>query len=80
MNTKKAGRPIKPTRHWLIQARHDSGKQFKELANEIGVSQQAISNWELGKRTPTPRLAKKCAIILGFEWTRFYEDIPQETG
>lgn len=67
-------RPVKPIRHWLIQARHDSGKQFKELAKEMGISQQAISNWEVGKRTPKPKLAKKYAQILGFDWTKFYEE------
>ena len=75
-----AGRPLGKTRHWLIQARHDSGKQFKELAKEIGVSQQAISNWETGKRTPKPKLAKKYAQLLGFEWTKFYEETNNQSS
>ena len=74
LNKKSVGRPLSPTRHWLIQARYDSGKQFKELVKEMGVTQQAISNWETGKRTPRTKLAKKYAEILGFDWTKFYEE------
>lgn len=73
-------RPLSRKRHWLIQARYDSGKSFKELAKETGVSQQAITNWEVGKRRPRPEIAKRYAQILNFDWTKFYEnDIqPQE--
>ena len=74
-------RPIKSNRHWLIQARHDSGMTFSELAKKVGVSQQAISHWETGKRTPKPKSAQKYANILGFEWTKFYEEnILSKTG
>lgn len=69
-----AGRPPKPTRHWLIQARHDSGMSYKEIAEVIGVTQQAIYYWETGQRTPSPKMAKKMSKVLNIDWTRFYED------
>ncbi len=69
-----AGRPIRKTRHWLIQARHDSGKTFEQLSQELGITKQAIYYYESGERTPNPKLAKKIAKVLNFDWTKFYEE------
>ncbi len=69
-----AGRPPKPTRHWLIQARHDKGITHSQLAKELEVTPQAVFYWESGQRTPNPKLAQKLARILGFKWTKFYEE------
>lgn len=33
-----------------------------------------ISKIELGERRPSVEVAKKIAAVLGFDWTRFYED------
>lgn len=69
-----AGRPRKPIRHWLIQAKVDKGLTYPELAKEIGVTPQAIFYWERGERTPKPETAKKISKVLGLDWTRFYEE------
>lgn len=69
-----AGRTLKPTRHWLIQARHDSGMSYSEISKAIGVTSQAIYYWEVGERTPSPKMAKKLSKVLGFDWTKFYEE------
>ncbi len=69
-----AGRKPKPIRHWLIQARQEKGKTRPQIARELNVSSQIIQYWESGQRTPSPPIAKMYAQILGFEWTRFYED------
>ena len=73
-NKKSAGRPPKPTRHWLIQLRQEKSKTRPQIAKELNVSTQIIQYWESGLRTPRPPIAKKYARVLGFDWTRFYED------
>lgn len=67
-------------RKWLIEARLNSNKNQKDIALELGVTQQAIFNWENGSRTPNPNLAKKIAKILNFDWTKFYEEKTKEGG
>lgn len=61
-------------RKWLTGFRLASGKTFKELSKEIGVTPQFLYYLETGERTPSTKLAKKIAKILGFEWTKFYEE------
>ena len=58
-------------RTWLIELR-DKGSQL-EIAEAAGISQNFYSWIEKGKRTPRPDVAKKIAVVLKFEWTRFYE-------
>lgn len=72
--TKTIGRPARPIRHWLIQARQDSNKTYPQLSKEIGVTSQAIYYWEVGARTPSPRKAKKVGKVLNIDWTKFYDD------
>lgn len=61
-------------REWLIKARNDLGMSQLDIAKELEITQQAILNWENGLRTPKPKLARKLAKILNFDWTKFYED------
>lgn len=72
----------KKIRHWLIQKRMDSEMTFKEISQKVGVTPQCLYYWEVGERTPSPKCAKTLANVLGFEWTRFYDDISsnQEGG
>jgi len=66
-------------RTWLIMLRGD--KSQIEVAESAGISQNFYSWIELGKRTPRPDVAKKIADVLGFDWTKFYEDEDlQSTG
>lgn len=44
------------------------------VANAIGIAQPSYYEFEKGISTPKPENAKKIAAVLGFEWTRFYED------
>lgn len=41
------------------------GYSQKELADLIGVSEQTISNWEVGRSTPSLVKWKKAAEVLG---------------
>ena len=60
-------------RKWLTKAREDKGMTQQQLGNALGLTRAGCSLYELGKRTPSPDMAKKIAEILGFDWTRFYD-------
>ena len=59
-------------RKWLIEIR--KGRTQAQIAKAVGISQQMYSAIELGERRPSIEVAKKIAAVLGFDWTRFYED------
>lgn len=40
----------------------------------VGISRAGYANIENGKRLPSVPVAKKIAAVLGFDWTRFYEE------
>ena len=61
-------------REWLIAFRKAKNLTQQELAEAIGISQISLSTYEQGIRTPKPQIAKKIARVLGFNWTKFYED------
>lgn len=49
----------------IRELRHDANMTQDELAKKIGVSTQAISNYELGKRQLTLSRAVAIALALG---------------
>lgn len=50
----------------LKQARKKCGGYTqKELAELVGVTEVTVSNWETGKTSPSIRLWKKLASVLG---------------
>ncbi len=59
-------------RKWLIELR--KGYSQTQIAEAAGISQQMYSAIELGERRPSVEVAKKIASVMGFNWTRFYED------
>ena len=59
-------------RDWLIDARGNITQ--KDIAQQCSISQNYYSWIEIGERTPSVETAKKIAKVLGFDWTRFYED------
>lgn len=61
-------------RDWLVDLRIAAGKSQNEVATSAEISQPAYSYIEAGTKTPTVGTAKKIAAVLGFEWTRFFED------
>lgn len=58
--------------NWLVEIRGDRS-QYK-IAEDIGIAQSTYASIEVGSRQPSVRMAKRIAIALGFEWTRFFED------
>ena len=60
-------------RNWLKKIRKDAGFTQIKLADKVGITRQMISAIEKGAG-PHPNTAKKIAAVLGFEWTRFFEE------
>jgi len=46
----------------------------QQLAELVGVDRTLISKIESGAATPSVTTAKRIAAVLGFKWTRFFED------
>jgi len=62
-------------RHWLKELRSESGNMTQEqLAKKVGISRTMITEIENGNANPSVKVAKKIASVMGFNWTRFYED------
>ncbi len=59
---------------WLRQLRKKKGLQQKQIARMVGIGQSGYSMIENKERIPSVPTAKKIAAVLGFNWTRFYED------
>lgn len=59
-------------RKWLIDIRN--GRTQAQIAKAAGITQQMYSFIELGERRPSVEVAKKIASVMGFNWTRFFED------
>ena len=59
-------------RKWLIDIRN--GRTQAQIAKAAGITQQMYSFIELGERRPSVEVAKKIAAVMGFHWTRFFED------
>ena len=64
-------------RKWLIDIRN--GRSQTQIAKEAGITQQMYSFIELGERRPSVEVAKKIAAVMGFHWTRFFEEEDKET-
>ena len=60
--------------NWLKNIRQSKGLKQYEVAEMCGFSYQLYSHFETGRRVPKVEAAKKIAAVLGFDWTRFYED------
>ena len=52
----------------IRQAREEKGMSQERLAEELGVSRQAVSKWEIGQSVPTPRNSKRCLIFPSVRW------------
>lgn len=63
-------------RTWLRNKRQDRPQEH--VAKMAGISQQMYSKIERGEKNPSVGVAKKIAAVLGFHWSRFYEDQPED--
>ena len=62
-------------RDWLVTLR--AGRSQSKVAKEIGIAQSTYASIETGYRTPSVETAKKIADVLGFTWTRFFENVEE---
>lgn len=61
-------------RTWLVILRKEKNMTQAELARRVGISQPSLFAIERGHNAPKPENAKRIAEILGFPWTRFYDN------
>ena len=59
---------------WIIQMRKETGLSQYKMAELSGISQSFYAAIETGRRSPSIKVAKRIAEVLGFEWTLFFED------
>lgn len=57
---------------WLKKIRGVKSQQA--VADKIGIPQSTYASIESGSRNPSVSMAKRIAAVLGFNWTRFYEN------
>ena len=43
-----------------------------EVAQRAGISRAYYTEIEIGKKKPSPVVAQKLCIVLGFDWTIFF--------
>ena len=66
-------------RTWLKELRLKSRSMTqKQLATLVGISRTMITEIENGNANPSVEVAKRIAAVLGFDWTRFFEDPPED--
>ena len=61
-------------RSWLKELRHKSNLTQEQLAKMVGISRTMVTEIENGNANPSVKVAKKIAAVLGFDWTRFYDE------
>lgn len=59
---------------WLKDIRITKGMTGEVVGAQAGITQQHYNFIENGKRRPSVEVAKRIASVLGFSWTRFFED------
>ncbi|WP_311650591.1 helix-turn-helix domain-containing protein [Selenomonas artemidis] len=57
-------------------------KKQKEVATAAGITGSYYSMIETGERRPSPEVAKKIAVVLGFEneWYKLLEENQEQKG
>ena len=67
-------------REWLYKARKNKNLTMAEVAARSNISESYYSLIESGNRDVPVHTAKKIAKVLGFNWTKFYEDDPETSN
>ncbi len=69
---------MNPSREWLKQFRLKRNLNHKDIARTASIHRAYYTMIENGQRTPSVSVAKKIAAVLGFHWSRFFEDPPED--
>ncbi len=59
-------------RQWLIDARQKADLSQEEISKLLNIAQPTYASYELGIRTPKPRIAIEIGRILNINWQQFY--------
>lgn len=59
-------------KNWIAELR--GTRTQSEIAQRAGISKTIYGIIENEKRTPSVKIAKKLAPVLGCEWTKFYDE------
>lgn len=68
-----AGEEASGQRKWSL-AEQRGEKRQADVAKAAGITQAFYCEIEKGKKKPSVDVAKRIAKVLGFEWTRFFEE------
>lgn len=60
-------------RKWLKEIRLKQDKTQSDVADMSGIDVTMYNKIELGNRDPSVETAQAIANVLGFPWTRFFE-------
>jgi len=61
-------------RDWLVAIRKAKGLSQKFVSEQVGIAQPSYCTIESGATRPAVETAKAIAAVLGFDWTKFYEE------
>ena len=74
---------MKP-RQWLLDKRTKANLTQDEVATQADIKRPYYTQIESGVRSPSVKVAKEIAEIIGFDWTLFFEnncsDLKQKTN
>lgn len=59
----------------LLTPREKRGLTMKQVAAQTGISESYYCLIENGERRPSVKVAKRISKILGFRWTKFFDDL-----
>lgn len=65
-------------RKWLYEKRKNKDYTQRQVAEAANISQPSYHAIETGENAPKPATAKKIAAFLGFDWTLFFDEMPDE--
>lgn len=60
-------------RSWLKKLRVNKGLTQQNVADRSGIERPYYTMIESGDRTPSVQVAKSIALVIGFDWTIFFE-------
>ena len=64
-------------RDWLKNIREKKGLRQIDIANKLDITESYYSMLENEERNPSVKVAKAIGAMLGFKWTKFYDNTEQ---
>lgn len=61
-------------RYWLKELREEKKMTHQDVASASDISRSYYTLIESGVKTPAVEVAKDIAKVLGFQWTKIFED------